>query len=137
MIIGGHAVCFHGHIRTTEDADIVFRRDPASERGLTAALVALGARWVSAATDPATGHERLVPVDLAYVKRQHLMMLVTEKGFLDVFDYIPGFADVPVDTLFADAVSAEGLPFVSLAWLKKIKQAAGRPQDLADLENLA
>jgi hypothetical protein len=28
VIIGGHAVNFHGYIRTTEDADIVFRRTP-------------------------------------------------------------------------------------------------------------
>ena len=30
VIIGGHAVSFHGYIRTTEDADVIFRRTPAA-----------------------------------------------------------------------------------------------------------
>ena len=33
VIIGGHAVVFHGYLRTTEDADLIFDRSPASEGG--------------------------------------------------------------------------------------------------------
>ena len=31
VIIGGHAVTHHGHIRLTEDADVVWVRSPATE----------------------------------------------------------------------------------------------------------
>ena len=34
VIIGGHAVNFHGYVRTTEDTDIVFLRTTASEAAL-------------------------------------------------------------------------------------------------------
>ena len=40
VVIGGHAVIVHGYVRTTEDADIVFRRTDDSET----LLVGYGAR---------------------------------------------------------------------------------------------
>jgi len=54
VIIGGHAVVFHGHVRTTEDADLIFARSEASEAALLEALQAIerahgrqrdGTRW--------------------------------------------------------------------------------------------
>ena len=63
-------------------------------------------------------------------------MLITDLGFLDIFDLIPGFPRVPVDELFESAIKIDGRPFVSLDWLKKLKLASNRPQDRIDLENL-
>ena len=34
VIIGGHAVNFHGYVRATEDADLVFQRSSAAEAAL-------------------------------------------------------------------------------------------------------
>jgi hypothetical protein len=38
--------------------------------------------------------------------------------------------------LFAASQENAGRRFVSLPWLRRIKQAAGRPKDRIDLENL-
>lgn len=136
VIIGGHAVVFHGYVRTTEDADVIFERSPASEAALLEALESIHACWISDECDPATGQERLVPVSLPYVRSKHLMMLTTDLGFLDLYDYIPGFPATPVADVFSDSIKLDDLPFVSLHWLRKLKQAAGRHKDLDDLEHL-
>jgi hypothetical protein len=136
VIIGGHAVTFHGYIRTTEDADIVFLRNQQSERSLLNALQSIGACWVSNEKNPATGLEKLVPVNQQFIQSNHLMKLWTELGFLDIYDFIPGFPATPVDELFKDSVAAGNLRFVSLPWLRKLKAAAARHKDLDDLEHL-
>lgn len=136
VIIGGHAVVFHGYVRTTEDADIIFERSPASEDALLAALESIHACWISNERDAATGQERIVPVSPSYVRGQHLMMLTTDLGFLDLYDYIPGFPDLPVADVFSDSVELGNLRFVSLRWLRRLKQAAGRHKDLDDLDHL-
>jgi len=136
VIIGGHAVTFHGHVRATEDADLIFGRSPASEAALLEALESIHACWISDERDPATGQERLVPVSPSYVRGEHLMMLTTDIGFLDLYDYIPGFPDMPVADVFSDSIELDNLRFVSLRWLRKMKQSAGRHKDLDDLEHL-
>ena len=136
VIIGGHAVVFHGYVRTTEDADLIFERSPASEAALLVALESIHACWISDQRDPATGQERLVPVSPSYVRGEHLMMLTTDLGFLDLYDYIPGFPDTPVADVFSDSIELDNLRFISLRWLRKLKQAAGRHKDLDDLEHL-
>ena len=136
VIIGGHAVVFHGYVRTTEDADLIFERSPASEAALLQALESIHACWISDQRDPATGQERLVPVSPSYVRCEHLMMLTTDLGFLDLYDYVPGFPDTPVAEVVSDSIQLDNLRFVSLRWLRKLKQAAGRHKDLDDLEHL-
>ncbi len=62
-------------------------------------------------------------------------------GRLDVMQWVPGIdADRAYDVLAPDAIA---VPFrgvvvriCSLAHLRQMKEAAGRPQDLVDLENL-
>jgi hypothetical protein len=136
VIIGGHAVNFHGYVRATEDAGLIFERSPASEAALLEVLQSIQACWISAERDPATGHEMLIPVSPSYVRGEHLMMLSTDLGFLDLYDYIPGYPDVPVADVFSDSIELDNLRFVSLRWLRKLKQAAGRHKDLDDLEHL-
>jgi hypothetical protein len=136
VIIGGHAVTFHGYVRTTEDADIIFQRTPETERKLLQALESIEACWISDEIDPETGIERLVPVSPAYLKGQHLMMLATKLGFLDIYDFVPGFPETNVDRLFADAVGLGDLRFVSLSWLRRLKEKADRHKDRDDLEHL-
>ncbi len=137
VVIGGHAVNYHGYIRTTEDHDIVFLRSPESEMALFEACCEMNAAWISDVIDSSTGLERLVPVSLAYIRGEHLMMLSTDYGYLDVFDYIPGFSKEPVEELFHSSEQLNGIRYVSLEWLRKMKRASGRPRDIDDLENLA
>ena len=136
VVIGGHAVSFHGYVRTTEDADVVFRRTGESERQLLEALGSIHACWISDEIDPQTGLERLVPVSMSYLGAQHLMMLSTDLGFVDIFDYVPGFPELDVEELFRDSVKLGDLQFVSLRWLRRLKEKAARHRDQDDLEHL-
>jgi hypothetical protein len=136
VVIGGHAVIVHGHVRATQDIDVVFARTPEAEVLLTRALQEIGAFWIGDEIDPASGIEKTFPVDLAFVKSRRLMMLGSNFGYLDLFDYVPGLPDASVAELFHDAIWVAGRRFASLAWLRRMKQASGRPQDLIDLENL-
>src|SRR5271157_1773908 len=76
---------------TNSVEEAIFERSGASEAALLEALQSIHACWISDERDPATGHERLVPVSPSYVRGEHLMMLTTDLGFLDLYDYIPGF----------------------------------------------
>ncbi|NMA43984.1 MAG: hypothetical protein GX946_11485 [Oligosphaeraceae bacterium] len=136
VVIGGHAVNYHGFIRATEDVDIVFLRTPASEKKLFRALQEIHASWISNEVDPDTGYEKEIPVSLEFLESNHLMMLSTDWGYLDIFDFIPGFPEMPTEELFNTAENYRGTKIVSLEWLKKIKSASGRPRDLEDLKNL-
>src|ERR1035437_6219022 len=93
VVVGGHAVHFHGHERMTEDADVVWMRSPDAEARLLRALEEAEACRIGNDIDPATGIERLYPVGAGYIHANHLMMLWTKFGFLDLFDYIPGYLD--------------------------------------------
>lgn len=136
VIIGGHAVNFHGYIRTTEDVDIIVRPDEKNAEKLLQALESINACWITNDIDINTGIEKTQPVTLSFINSNHLMMLCTDEGFLDVFDYIPGFPDVSVEELFSCSELLDGLSFVSLDWLIKMKKKASRPKDLEDLRNL-
>jgi len=136
VVIGGHAVNAHGVLRATEDTDVVWLRSRASEDNLLQALQEIDAHYIGNEIDPATGIERIHPVTEAFVQASRLMMLCTSAGFLDLFDYIPGCPHEPTTNLWETALEIDGMRFASLAWLRKMKQASGRPKDLLDLENL-
>jgi len=136
VIIGGHAVTYHGYVRATEDTDVVFLRTPESEVALLSALEELKACWIGNELDPKTGIEKTYPVSLPYIRANRLMMLFTDFGFLDLFDFIPGLPQEPVEQLFDTAIECHGRKYVSLPWLRAMKTAANRPKDQIDLENL-
>ncbi|TWU56675.1 hypothetical protein Poly51_25920 [Rubripirellula tenax] len=135
-IIGGHAVNIHGYVRSTEDVDVVFVRNEQSERALFGALTSIGAYWIGDEIDPATGIEKTYPVNFDYIRSSALMMLGTDRGFLDIFDHIPGLPHESAADLVEQCITVGGRRFASLAWLRRMKEAAGRPIDLIDLERL-
>jgi hypothetical protein len=136
VIIGGHAVNYHGHQRGTQDVDAIWLRSSDAEAVLLAALREVNACWVSNEIDPSTRLEKLVPVSAGYISSNHLMMLVTDLGFLDLFDFIPGFPEVDVREVFDHSVPLDQLRCVSLDWLKRMKLTTNRPRDIDDLEQL-
>ena len=136
VVIGGHAVNLHGVLRATEDTDLLWLRSAEAEANLLRALEELKACFIGDEIDPATGIERTYRVTAAFVRSQRLMMLCTAAGFLDLFDYVPGFPAESVTTVWKTAVEVAGIRYASLAWLRRLKQASGRPKDLLDLEQL-
>jgi hypothetical protein len=136
VIIGGHAVNYHGYLRATEDLDFVFRRSAASEEALLQTLEEFGAFWIGDEIDPQTGLEITHPVTLDFVRNHRLLMLGTVVGYVDIFDFLPGIPDGSLEEFFQAAEYSLGRPFASLDWLKRLKRAADRPQDRIDLERL-
>lgn len=43
VVLGGHAVAFHGHPRATKDLDVLVEADPSNAKRVYAALAAFGA----------------------------------------------------------------------------------------------
>jgi hypothetical protein len=136
VVIGAHAVNFHGYGRSSEDTDVVWLRSPEIEPALLSALMEIDARFIGNEIDPATGIERTYPVTLSFIRSSHLMMLVTSHGFLDLFDYVPGLPQASVAELLAGSMESGGIRYASLAWLRQMKKASGREKDRIDLENL-
>ena len=136
VIVGGHACNIYAPPRSTEDVDVVWMRSAESARRLLEALREANACWISNERDPNTRIEKLVPVTAAYINCEHIMMLVTDYGFADLVDFIPGMPTENVQQLYDQSVIVADRRYASLEWLKKMKQAAGRPRDLEDLRNL-
>jgi hypothetical protein len=136
VVIGGHAVNFHGYSRITEDTDVIWARTPDSEQSLFDALREIDAKYIGEEIDPVTKIEHVYPVTLTFVRASPLMMLITKFGFLDLFDYIPGFPQEEVEAIFKSHISDGGIHYASLDWLRRMKQASGRTKDKLDLENL-
>jgi hypothetical protein len=136
VVVGGMAVAYHGHVRGTEDVDVVWLRSAETVGPMFKALERLCARCISNEIDSATGIERTYWITEAFVRSSRVMMLDTKHGFLDLYDFIPGFPAEDVRRLLDSSVEAEGYRFASLEWLRKMKKAAGRTKDLLDLENL-
>jgi hypothetical protein len=136
VIIGGHAVNYHGYIRATEDIDVVFRRTAASESALFLTLSEFEAFWIGDDVDPATNLERTYPITKDFINQHHVLMLGTSAGYIDLFDFLPGLPGDSMDDFFASAESCLGRKFASLDWLKRLKVASNRPQDRIDLDRL-
>jgi uncharacterized nucleotidyltransferase DUF6036 len=135
LVVGGFAVQAHGFRRGTVDLDIVPRPDLANLSRLGEALATMGARVFRTAR----------PVDVTdphLLQRASLVPLMTDHGRLDVLN-VASTAGLSADYGAlrdrALIIQLEGvtLAFVGLDDLIRMKRAAGREQDLADIRALA
>jgi len=129
VVIGGMAVAAHGFIRATEDLDLVPEPSPVNLAAIGNVLVRLGA------TLPTSGGRRFASRDLATGVN---VTLDTSLGGVDIVQRAPALpayreldeAAVPTD------VDGLEVRVCSLAHLRAMKRAAGRPIDVADLDSL-
>lgn len=140
VVIGGFAVIAHGVVRATKDLDACPAPDQANLDRLAAVLADLDARQVGS-NEFQRRELPFDPTNPEHLARGGNFLVATSLGRLDIMQRVPGVdADHAYPVLAADAVEAEvfGVRLrVSLRQLRAIKQAAGRPQDLRDLEELA
>jgi predicted nucleotidyltransferase len=135
IIVGGFAVQAHGFRRGTVDLDIVARPDLANLSRLGEALVSIGARVFRSARPANVGDPHLL-------QRASLLPLMTDHGRLDILN-VASTAGLPADydALRERALVIEldqmTLAVVGLDDLIRMKRAAGREQDLADIRALA
>lgn len=131
VLIGGLAVQTHGHIRTTNDADLIPAPAPANLRRLAAALRQLEARILN------PGQEQ-TPIDAKMLPRGTIWQFATKDGGIDVMHEVPGGRSYEELSEHALRVRLGDIDIsvVGLDDLIQMKLARGRPVDLADVAAL-
>jgi hypothetical protein len=137
LIIGGVAVQAYGHVRTTQDVDVVVAPDARNLERLAAALEQLHAR-LKGVDAHLLGID---PTDAAHLRDGANFGLATSAGGLDVWTDTAELKGArPWEEMRARAVTAEvggqSLRFVHRDDLIRMKLAAGREKDLKDIAAL-
>lgn len=124
LIVGGHAVSFHGYPRFTHDVDVVVVPE---ERNVEALLAAL--------SDFGFGSVELRAADLL---KPTTVVLGRPPAQIDIMTFIKG---VDVNAAWARREDGEldgvDVAFISREDLLANKRAVGRPEDLADIARLS
>jgi hypothetical protein len=133
-VIGGFAVIYHGNPRATFDVDVVAAQDRGNLERLAAALGELDAklRGIDAEFLPVS------PTDPDDLGNGANWTLVTVAGRLDYLSDVPGAAaydDLRAQSLTTEVAGVE-IRVLGLDHLLRMKRAAGRAKDLADIEAL-
>jgi len=132
VVVGGFAAIAHGSARVTRDLDICFATDSPNLEAHGEVLVDLGARLRGVTDD--------VPFrpDAATLRHIRVLTLETIDGPLDVLVEPDGAPAYPALRVRAERLDIGGMlvAVASLADMISMKRAAGRPQDLLDLEEL-
>jgi len=125
LVIGAYAVSIHAQPRATKDLDILVKADAENAAAVFAALARFGAPL-----------EGLTPADFA--EPGPFFRMGREPVGVDILTTIPGveFDEAWPRRIEAIVDSASGLKasFISRQDLIAAKLAAGRPQDLADVD---
>ena len=123
LVIGGHAVAFHGYPRATADLDVWVAVNSTNASRIVAALKDFGFDVAELSPDLFLREDRVIRMGVA----PNRIKIQT------------GIDGVNFSECYPQRVAAEldGLPvwFISLADLKSNKQASARNKDLADLDH--
>jgi hypothetical protein len=131
VLIGGLAVQTHGHVRTTNDADLIPAPNPGNLKRLAAALRDLDARVINVG-------EEGIAIDAKMLPRATIWQFVTRDGGIDVMHEVPGgrpYAELSDRALHVRLGDID-VPVVDLDDLIQMKLARGWPVDLADVAAL-
>jgi predicted nucleotidyltransferase len=124
LIIGGYAVAFHGRPRFTKDIDLWIGVDPENLSRATQALALFGAPPALVSELRALGPEQVL-----YLGRPPVRV-----------DILRSLGSLSFEEAYARRIESEWdgvcVNIVSLADLLASKRAAGRSQDIADVEIL-
>ena len=126
VVVGGHAVAFHGHPRATKDLDVLVRPSPENAERVYRALASFGA--------PLQAFE--VGVD-DFASYDGILQIGVPPRRIDIINRAAG---ITFDEAIAgeDHFEVEGrsIRVIGRAALLKNKRAVGRPQDVADVSAL-
>ncbi len=126
VVVGGHAVAFHGHPRATKDLDVLVRANPGNAGRVFQALAAFGAPLQSLEVSEAD-----------FATYDGVLQLGIPPRRIDVLNRATG---ITFDEAVADGqsflVDGRMIPIIGRDALLANKRAAGRPQDIADVAAL-
>lgn len=136
LVIGGVAVGYHGHIRATKDVDVVPAPDPGNLERLVQVLERLGAEVEGA--EEFERDELPDPLQPGALALGGNWVLLTRLGRLDVMQWIgdSGLWERLSPGAIEDEVGGLPIKIVGYEDLLSLKELAGRPEDLIDLERL-
>jgi hypothetical protein len=139
LVAGGLAVNAHGYLRFTKDVDLVIRL---SRKDILAAFQALAG----------IGYQPKVPITAEqFADPQLRESWIQDKGMVVLNFWSDRHRETPLDIFVREPFDFEAeykkawrseqpgdpaAPFLAIPALIALKQAAGRPQDLIDIEKL-
>ena len=124
LVVGGYAVAFHGHPRYTKVLDVWIELSPENADKVLKTLGKFGFGSLDLKPDDFLEGDQII--QLGYPPNR-IDILTTLKD-LKFKDCYKARVDVEIQGLHIN--------FIDIENLKKNKRATGRPQDLADAENL-
>lgn len=131
VLIGGLAVQTYGHVRTTNDADLIPAPTPENLTRLADALRSLDAEVINAGGDA-------VEIDAKMLPRAAIWQFATRDGGIDVLREVPKgrpYEELREGALLVRLGEVE-VPVVGFDDLIHMKLSRGRPVDLADVAAL-
>jgi predicted nucleotidyltransferase len=131
VLIGGLAVQTHGHVRTTNDADLIPAPGPANLERLASALRDLDARVLNPGQEDAE-------IEAAMLPQATIWQFSTRDGGIDVMHEVPGgrsYSELSKRALHVKLGDID-VPVVGLDDLIQMKLARGRSVDMADVAAL-
>lgn len=138
LVVGGGAVVLHGVVRMTADIDLFVGFEEKNLLKFTEALTRLGYKpkipvEASDFADAAKREKWKKEKGMLVFSFYHLKRF---QDHIDVFVYEPiEFEKAYKEKEFMKA-GLINIPVISIKYLKKMKEIAGRPQDLADIKAL-
>lgn len=124
LVVGGYAVALHGHPRYTKDLDVWIELSPGNADRILSALDKFGLGSLNLKPDDFLEENQII--QLGYPpNRIDLLTTLKDLKFEDCYK-----------TKVKVAIGDVEINFIDIENLKKNKRATGRPQDLADAENL-
>ena len=124
LVVGGYAVALHGYVRYTKDLDVWIEPKLQNANNVLSALTAFGFGSLDITADDFLEEGNII--QLGYPPNR-IDLITSLKGLMFENCY-PERVQVEIQGVLID--------FIDIENLKTNKKATGRPQDLADLENL-
>ena len=134
VVIGAIAAIAQGYPLTTLDLDVTASRDKGNLERIAAALRELDAKLRVSTGEPVT-----FPIDATFIGEVQSWTLETRYGDLDLV-FVPagtaGYEDLKRDAVDVDLGDRLVVPMASLRDVIRMKEAAGREKDQAQLPAL-
>jgi hypothetical protein len=126
VVVGGHAVAFHGHPRATKDLDVLVRSDASNAARVYRALAAFGAPL-----------DAIEVAESDFATYDGVLQIGLPPRRIDILNRATGITfDEAVAAHDSFQLDGRSIPIIGLEALLKNKIAAGRDQDRADVKAL-